>query len=754
MVSGRSVGGKDTNSIEVSLSRELGLFDITMLGIAAMIGAGIFALTGIAAGIAGPALLIAFFLNGIVATLTGLAYAELGSAMPEAGGAYPWVREAMGGFFGFLSGWCCWTAQCIACSLYAVTFGAFLSELTKSLTAVIPQVVLAKAYSVAIVTLLAYINYRGVKESGKVGGFVTVAKLIILLIFIIFGVYVTFTRPDWTKAFTTPSFFPHGFAGVLAAMGLTYIAFEGYDIIVQSGEEVKDPKKNIPKAVILALWISVAIYIFVAFAAIGSVRVNIPSWEYLGKLKEFGLIRVADQIMPLGGFLIILGGLISTISAMNATIYSSSRVAFAMGRDGYLPSFLAKIHDRNRTPHLATLFSYSIIAVMAVLPIEVVATAADIMFLVLFILVNVVLVILRYRRPDIKRPFKVPAMPWLPIAAVVFQLIIGYFLVTEIKHGDIVLGGTAIWMLFGYAIYATYSRKEIGKRLEGEVRTIYEERPVEEKFKVLVPVANPVVASKLANFAANVARAREGEVILLNIVTVAEQTPLSAGMKYVKSAKEFLRQVMEQLDVPSGGVIKIGHRNAEAILNAVEEIKPDLLIMGWRGRTFRKDFVLGSTIDPVLVRAKCDVAVVRFEIGETREWSNDCRVLIPTAGGPHAVLAAEIARDFAERGEVTLMYVGKSEEDSLIAEKAFKETEQPLTGVKVNKKFVVSANPVNAIAREAANYDLVMLGASNRPFLKNFLVGLFPEKIVNKTSRTVVMTRKWVSFKDIIKPKS
>jgi len=750
------VSGENKNSgvdptIEVGLSRELGLFDITMLGIAAMIGAGIFALTGIAAGIAGPALIIAFFLNGIIATLTSLAYAELGSAMPEAGGAYPWVREAMGGFFGFLSGWCCWTAQCIACSLYAVTFGAFLSELTKSIP--LPQTLLAKFFSVAIVTLLAYINYRGVKESGRVGGFVTVAKLVILLVFIVFGLYATFRRPDWIKAFTTPSFFPHGFAGVLAAMGLTYIAFEGYDIIVQSGEEVKEPEKNIPKAVVLALWVSVSIYILVAFAAIGSVQTNIPSWMYLGKLKEFGLIKVADKIMPLGGFLIILGGLISTVSAMNATIYSSSRVAFAMGRDNYLPSFLAKIHDKNRTPHLATLFSYAIIATMAVLPIEVVATAADIMFLTLFILVNLVLIVLRYRRPDIKRPFKVPAVPWIPLAAIILQLIIGYFLVTEIKHGDIVLGGTALWMLFGYMIYAGYSKKEIGKKIEKEVRTIYEERPVEERFKILVPVANPVMAERLAKFAEIIAKSRGGEVILLNIVTVPEQTPLSAGMKYVKAAREFLNQIMNKIDVPKGGIIKIGHRNAEAILNTVDEVKPDLLIMGWRGRTFRKDFVLGSTIDPILVRANCDVAIVRFEIGESKKWNDRCKILIPTAGGPHAVLSAELARDFAKNGEVTLMYVGRDEKSKSIAEKVFNETERPLKGLKVNRKFVISDNPVNAIAREAKDYDLVMLGASNKPFLKNFLLGLFPEKIVRRTNKTVVMTRRFVTLKDVIKPK-
>jgi len=140
-------------TVKVSLSRDLNLLDITLLGIAAMIGAGIFALIGIASGIAGPAILLAFLLNGIIATLTGLSYAELGSAVPEAGGSYVWVREALGDFVGFLAGWCSWSANSIACALYAVTFGAFLSEaIVRMIGVPLPQSMVAKVSSVAVVS--------------------------------------------------------------------------------------------------------------------------------------------------------------------------------------------------------------------------------------------------------------------------------------------------------------------------------------------------------------------------------------------------------------------------------------------------------------------------------------------------------------------------------------------------------------------------------------------------------------------------
>ncbi|WP_202318922.1 amino acid permease [Archaeoglobus neptunius] len=733
----------EAREVQVSLSRDLSFFDITMIGIAGMIGAGIFALTGIAAGIAGPAILLAFFLNGIIATLTGLAYAELGSAIPQAGGGYLWIKEAMGDYAGFMAGWIDWAAHTIACALYAVTFGAFFAEMVVHFIGIAaPAHLLSKISALAMVSFLAYVNYKGAKESGKLGGMVTLLKVLILVVFALFGIYRMLTYPDWMDSYRP--FMPTGISGILAAMGLTFIAFEGFEIIVQSGEEVKDPERNIPKAIVVSLWVAVGIYILVAFSLLGAVKADVPSWMYLGRLAELSLVRVADTIMPLGGWMILAGGLISTVSAMNATIYSSSRVVFALSRSGYLTRALSRINEKTRTPHYAIFFSYVIVAVASLAPIETVASAASLMFLYLFLSVNVALVVLRLRRPDIKRTFSLPLVPVLPLIAIVFQIIIAYFLISQIEHGLTVFLMTAVWMFFGSLVYYAYSEKELEKREEEEVMTVFKEIPIDKKkFVVLVPIANPVIAKKLVRFAELIARQRDGEVVVMNTVKLPIQTPISTPAKDVKNAKEMVEKLMN-LSVPAGGVVTVSHNIAEAILTAVDEWKADMIVMGWRGRTFRRDVVLGSTIDPILMKAKCDVVVVRFEPGE--KMPDFKRILIPTVGGPHAKLACEIARDIAaeRKAKIKLLYVGTSEKEMEKADLVFKEAIKELEGLNVETEFDVSRSPSERIAREAENFDLTIIGASEKTFLHNFLLGLFPEKVARKTSRTVAMTRKWV----------
>jgi nucleotide-binding universal stress UspA family protein len=436
---------------------------------------------------------------------------------------------------------------------------------------------------------------------------------------------------------------------------------------------------------------------------------------------------------------------------MNATIYSSSRVSFALGRTGFLPDILSRINEKRRTPHYSIFFSYLIISVMAMAPIEAVASVADIMFLILFVLVNFVLILLRFRRPDLKRTFRVPLVPYLPFFAIAAQIIIGYFLITELEHGMFVISVTVFWIILGSLIYFAYSEKEKIQKMLEETRTVYEEVPLESKgFRVLVPVANPVMAENLTKFAGIVAEERGGEIVLLNVVKLPPQTPFSVGTRYVEKSKEFIREIIAKTEVPAGGIIKVGHRAPEAILNAVEEIKPDLIVLGWRGRTFRKDFVLGSTIDPIMLRAKCDAVVIRFA---PRDLKKIERILIPTIGGPHSALAIELARDIArhENAIITLMYVGKRKEEENRANKVFENASELLSDLNFEKKFVVSEHPVKVIVKEAENFDIIMVGATNEPFLKNFLMGVFPEKIVKKTSKTVVMTRRWVKIVDVLK---
>ncbi|MBS1263377.1 MAG: hypothetical protein MAG715_00555 [Methanonatronarchaeales archaeon] len=250
---------EEAGTEDIGLSRDMSLFDITFIGVGAMIGAGVFALTGFAAGIAGPALLLAFALNGFVAVFTAASYAELGAAFPEAGGGYLWVKEALVDPNGFFAGWMSWFAHAVACSLYAVTFGVFLTELIIYSTGLhhdflflgfLSRGIVDKGLAVLMVAAFAYINYRGAEETGKAGVFVTGIKIVILSVFIAFGIKATLSTPDWPSKFlSSPGFAPNGWFGIIGAMGFTYIAFEGYEIIVQSGEEVVDPGRDIPKAV-------------------------------------------------------------------------------------------------------------------------------------------------------------------------------------------------------------------------------------------------------------------------------------------------------------------------------------------------------------------------------------------------------------------------------------------------------------------------------------------------------------------------
>ncbi|HSB53233.1 MAG TPA: amino acid permease, partial [Gemmatimonadales bacterium] len=447
-------------SMEVRLSRELRLMDITMIGVGAMIGAGIFVLTGIAAGVAGPALILVFLLNGIVALLTAMAYAELGSAFHDAGGGYLWVKTSLPDPNGFLSGWMSWFAHAVACSLYALGFGAYFRLVLSALSVSEVQVsfmTLEKWLAVVICLLFSYINFRGASETGKAGNVVTVGKVVIIGAFIAAGLWVMGRRSDWPQAFQP--FLNHGWGAVFAAMGLTFIAFEGYEIIAQTSEEVEHPKRNVPRAVFLSLLIVVPIYLLVALVAVGGVTppAGVGVTEYLGREKELALVTAANQFVIGGGIVLLVGGLLSTLSALNATIYSSSRVAFAMARDANLPQFLGRVHARRATPHTAILFSALIIIGMAVaLPIEDVAAAADIMFLLLFVQVNVAVIRLRKSRPDLDRGFRVPLVPLTPLVAIGTMLFLAVFLSAHYPNSLI---ATGVWIAVGVAVYYGYSRK-------------------------------------------------------------------------------------------------------------------------------------------------------------------------------------------------------------------------------------------------------------------------------------------------------
>ncbi len=739
---------------QVTLSRSLSLFTITMIGVGAMIGAGIFVLTGIAAGVAGPALVLAFALNGLVALLTAAAYAELGSAFPEAGGGYLWVKEGLGGGNGFLAGWMSWFAHAVAGSLYALAFGRFTVELMDM--AGLPDFGFSihertLLFMTIIIILFTYINYRGASETGTVGNIITITKIIILGLFIIFGILAMLRTDAWHERFTT-EFLPNGFLGVLMAMGLTFIAFEGYEIIAQSGEEVINPQRNVPRAIFFSILIAVSIYILVSITAIGATTPppGMKVWEYLAEKKEIAVVEVAQQTFPfgIGAIVLLFSGLVSTMSALNATTYSSSRVSFAMGRVRNLPYFFSKIHPDRHTPYIAVLLSGGLMLLMAwSLPIEEVAAAADVMFLLLFLQVNVAVMTLRHKMPELERGWLIPWFPLIPILAILANAGLALFLFFYSPRAWITAIG---WIVVGMLAYYIYFRNVELKEKPKEI-LLEEVVVVSSEYSVLVPVATVEQAHKLGRIGAMLAAANSGEVLALHVVQVPPQLTLGEGRVLLKEGRMYLDAVIEEakkFEVPVHTLIRIGRKVHEAIRQTVDENASDLIVLGWPGYTNSSGKIFGSVIDPLVDNPPTDVAIVRYR-GENDERPIRS-IFVPVAGGPNSRRAVRLAVQIAQvapdgPAKVTLAHVippNATEAHKVSAKKIFQYTLEGLDYPHIDTQLIEGEKVAETILAGAKGYDLVVIGATEEPLFKNLLVGNIAEMVANQAEVTTIMVKR------------
>ncbi|WP_455140697.1 APC family permease [Candidatus Hodarchaeum mangrovi] len=459
--------GADAVLSGADLSRDMTVTQATMTGVGAMIGAGIFVLTGIAAGIAGPGLLVAFAFNGVVASLIALVYAELGSAIPEAGGGYVWARAGLGELNGFYSGWMSWFAAAVAGSLYSLGFSAYFVEFLVNLGLNFSKTesfILQKLIAVIAIFIFLIINQSGSAVMGKAETWISGIKVLILAFFILIGFTIIFSNPQ-TSMSNFEDFFPtkEGFFSIFLAMGFTFIAFEGYEVVCQTGEEIYDPKVNIPKSVIFSILIVVPIYILVGIVALGAFTVEGQStWQFLGENQELGLLYAAEKMLPgLGLVVILFGGIFSTLSALNAAIYSSTRVAFALGRDGSLPKILGSVSPKNHTPKVSIgVTGFIIMFIAVIIPINIVAASADLIYMVLFFQVVIAAIIIRNKMRKSKvgkldYGYKTPLFPLVPLMGGIILIVIFSF--TILLHPE-ALVTTILWLLLGSIVYILYAR--------------------------------------------------------------------------------------------------------------------------------------------------------------------------------------------------------------------------------------------------------------------------------------------------------
>tara|TARA_Y100000590_G_scaffold183991_1_gene209550 strand:- start:95 stop:2380 length:2286 start_codon:yes stop_codon:yes gene_type:complete len=607
-----------------------------MIGVASMIGGAIFVLVGPGMAEAGSALMVAFLLNGIITLFTALTYAELGSAFPATGGGYKWVREGLPRPNAYISGWMAWFGHTIAGSLYAVAFGSFFAHLLKT-SGVIGDDVgfpVDKIFAAIAIIIFTFVNVRGSSDTGKVGNAITFTQLGIIGILVTAAIVaMMFANPNWSDNYI--DFLPYGAAGLALAMGLTFIAFEGYEIISQAGDEIKNPKKNIPKAILISLGIVVSVYILFTFVFIGGLNesvIGMPAWEFIGSFGELGIIESAEYFLPFGALIVLAGGLVSTLSALNATTFAASRVSFAMGTQYNLPHVFSKIHSKYKTPFVSTIISGVIMMILALsMDLTAIAFAASVMFLFLFTQVNLAsITIRRLYATTVEYGFKTPLFPLVPIIGIISAMGLSiYLLFTHPESWLIAL----IWIAIGFVIYKFYTSK---KELEHNAPLVFTQGPKIRKEHRVLMVFDKRSAKKMYKIAQSISKDKDSEITVLDVVNVPRQTPLSLthgfGEKGLKAIEEFKREITGSLR--NRYLVRLAHDPTEAILQTTEEQDINTLLIDL-------DFLKNNR--KLLSLTTCDIIGIRFRKNFEEDLKN---IIVSYDKGRHTDLGLEIANAF------------------------------------------------------------------------------------------------------------
>jgi len=746
--------------VEVKFRRDLGLLEITMIGLGPTIGTTIFLLVGPGFAITGPSLILAFCLNFIVTMFTAMAYMELGSAFPETGGGYLWVRRSMRDPWGFLGGWMSWFGHCIVASFYIFGFGLGAVVALETLMGT-PELTLfglgedgiTKLFAVLGATFFIGLNYRGTKITGRSETAVTFVLLAIVSAFIAFAFVQLFSGPIPTSNYVP--FFKGStgweqFVALVGAMGFTFIVFEGYEIIAQTGEESKNPEKNIPRAVFLVVGLSALIFVLVAVAAIGvggnCANSANPDCNLLraedGVVvgNNDGIAEIAARIMPFGLYVVAFGIVLGALAAINSMVFSSSRVSFAMGRDGTLPRAFGRLHPRKRTPHVAIAVSGLIIVLMTLtLDINTIAASADIMFLLLFLQVNWAAIVLRRTMPDVKRYYMMPLFPIVPLVGIATKFVIALSLwAIEPFAWFIALG----WIGLGFAVHYLHGRKEIVVGVTKVVEAIIPTR--RPRYRILLPIED-FERTEVVDFGALVAKVEDAELTLLHVIEVPPALPIDAIDRLYVSEVRWnlgkLRRRAEDLGAYATARVEVSHKVFDTILDNIREDETDVLILGWKGG-WRKGRILGANVDRFVQEAPCDVIV--FKSANLKEKL--ARILVLNAPEWHVSYATGYAILLAKQHKATITILSAVQTDrELEKEKPYSARLAEMCrthGVTFEEKFVKTRNIVDLVVEEAKGYDLLAVGASSEWRLTQFAFGPMQDQIARRTETPALMVRK------------
>ena len=701
--------------------RHLGLGAATGVGVGAIVGGGILALAGIAFQTTGPSAILAFALNGGIAFLTVFSFAELAARFPQSGGTYTYARKVLTVEAAFAVGWVVWFASVVAAVLYAMGFAVFFAPFLEQvfrLTSGDSPAWLGGRFALVVYALgaVAFYAWRLTRSAAGGGQWATIGKVVVLAVLIVAGFFALFAEapaPGALAARFRP-FFAGGFAGLAQAMGYTFIALQGFDLIAAVGGEVRDPERNIPKAMFLSLGAALVIYLPLLFLIVAVGPPGQPVAEVAAANPEILVAVAARNFMGSAGYwLVVAAGLLFMLSALQANLLAASRFARTMATDRTLPRRYARLAPGTGTPTAAVHLTAIVVAflLIAVPNVAAAGAVASLIFLASFALTHAIGYLAR-RRAGHTTGFRTPWFPTVPAVGGSACLVIGLYQAVAVPPAGVL---AALWLSVGAVLYALYlgpRARVVDAPSEGfdpQMMKLRGRRPV-----VLAPIANPASAGMLVTLAKALAPPDVSRVQLLSVVGPPAGKPREGLPRGIRDAQAVLGGALStalDVDLRPEALITLHDDPWGEIARVAEATRCESLLLGVG---HLDDSLMTGSLARLIGAVDADVVILRASTDWKPEQAR--RILIPSRGGRdqspvRARLLGSLGR--AVPRDVTYLGVASTSVGGGVHRRAVRDLERLAwdeAAEAAHAELAISDDIVGQVVRHAEDTDLLILG--------------------------------------------
>ncbi len=734
---------------QTGTKRTLGLLGATGVGVGAIVGGGILALAGVAFATTGPAAMVAFGLNGVIALLAALSFAEMASKFPESGGTYTYAKKVLTIEAAFMVGWVVWFASMVAAVLYAVGFSHFCVVMAADVCRGWrgespswlhrPGTVTGLAFATTLILCVTLM-----RRAAGGGAWVNVGKVVVFGALILGGVWAVVGQPLTTTGAALRPFFPAGGRGVIQAMGYTFIALQGFDLIAAVGGEVRDPTRNLPRSMVLSLAIALVIYLPLLFVI---TTVGVPAGTSIttaAAANPEGIVAVAARqyLGAFGYWLVIVAAILSMFSALQANLFAASRIAQAMASDRTLPTPLSQLHPRRGTPVMAVAVTAGLVAAMlwALPDVQTAGAASSLIFLITFAITQWVAILVRRRSARQPPPFRVPLFPLVPVVGGLACLGLAVFQGVVVPSAGLI---TMVWLSLGGLLFlALFARRarvmDVSSRaFDPELVTLRGRTPL-----VLVPIANPHNAAAMMTLANTLVPAHIGRVLTHTVAVAPVDWQPDGDPAPIEKTQAVLSELWKAAtlaDIRIESLTTIAPHPMEEIarvarLHRCESVVLGLSTIAAEGHDAHLEALLG--------RLDANVVVLRSR----HEWQlkDARRILIPVAGrGDHEHLRAMLLGSLLRTAprEVTFLRVLPADatvDDRRRSERMLRQVANDEVRRPCQIEVLTNDDPLAAVAARADNSDLLILGVQRHGRHKK-LFGGFTRQLAQRTNCPLIV---------------